>query len=203
LIFTLSKIMVVILSIQAEIISFVAGGALHVLFFRHGEWDLWAAPLVGVLVVVQASLFAYLTVFHQPQTVTAMTAFKSVSVLGTCLVSGIIASMLVYRMFFHRLNKFPGPTLARLSNFYPTYLSAKNLHLYEETEKLHHEYGDFVRLGTKIPYPAHALGTNTYAQVHRSYPSFIQRLLQLSTPLLHPAQRDHGTMSSNHEYLFK
>ncbi|KAJ5510414.1 Cytochrome P450 [Penicillium expansum] len=54
--------------------------------------------------------------------------------------------MLVYRGFFHRLGKFPGPFLARLSNLYLTMLSSK-LHLYEEIGKLHEIYGDYVRTG--------------------------------------------------------
>lgn len=67
--------------------------------------------------------------------------------LGLSLVAGLTLSILTYRAFFHRLNRFPGPFAARLSNFYPTYLSAKKLHLYEEVEQLHRQYGDFVRLG--------------------------------------------------------
>ncbi|KAJ0418348.1 cytochrome P450 [Aspergillus carlsbadensis] len=55
--------------------------------------------------------------------------------------------MLCYRAFWHRLSSFPGPFVARLSNLYVTALSAKNLHLYEEVQRLHQQYGDYVRLG--------------------------------------------------------
>ncbi|KAE8405503.1 cytochrome P450 [Aspergillus pseudonomiae] len=55
--------------------------------------------------------------------------------------------MLFYRAFWHRLGGYPGPFLARLSNFYVTSLSAKSLHLYEEVRELHRQYGDYVRLG--------------------------------------------------------
>jgi len=134
-------------SLQADLIVFSAGVALHILFFRHGEWDLWATKLVGAFLTLQASLLAYLTIFERLKVATSTSAIKTVTLLGTSLVVGIVTSMLVYRKFFHRLHNFPGPTLAPLSNFYATYLSAKKLHLYEETEKLHHEYGDFVRLG--------------------------------------------------------
>jgi len=58
-------------------------------------------------------------------------------------------SMLIYRVFFHRLNRFPGPFLARLSNFSATGLSSKDLHLYEEVQKLHKKYGDVVQLDKK------------------------------------------------------
>jgi hypothetical protein len=45
------------------------------------------------------------------------------ALLHTCLASGVFlaslyGSILVYRAFFHRLNHFPGPFAARLSNLY-------------------------------------------------------------------------------------
>ncbi|KAJ5308716.1 Cytochrome P450 [Penicillium antarcticum] len=55
--------------------------------------------------------------------------------------------MLVYRAFLHRLSRFPGPFFARLSNFYVTVLSGKKLQLCDEIQKLHHQYGDYVRVG--------------------------------------------------------
>ncbi|KAJ5166267.1 uncharacterized protein N7482_005048, partial [Penicillium canariense] len=70
---------------------------------------------------------------------------------GTSLILyhilGIYTSILFYRVFWHRLNCFPGPFLAKLSNFYVTWLSAKKLQLFEEAEKLHRQYGDYVRIG--------------------------------------------------------
>ena len=73
-------------------------------------------------------------------------AVKSVG----CHILAIYGSMLIYRAFFHRLRKFPGPFLARLSNFHVAGLSAKKVQLYEETERLHKLYGDYVRLGKTI-----------------------------------------------------
>jgi hypothetical protein len=70
-----------------------------------------------------------------------------VTTLGLLAVLGVFASMALYRGLFHRLSAFPGPFLARFSNFYITYLSIKRSHLYEEVEQLHQEHGDFVRIG--------------------------------------------------------
>ena len=64
-------------------------------------------------------------------------------------VVGIYSSMFIYRAFLHRLNRFPGPFAARLSTFYATYLSARNFRLIDETERLHKEHGDYVRLGMR------------------------------------------------------
>ncbi|KND90425.1 Tryprostatin B 6-hydroxylase [Tolypocladium ophioglossoides CBS 100239] len=78
---------------------------------------------------------------------TVWEALKIASSLLSVCVGGIFSSVLVYRAAFHRLNRFPGPFLARLSNLYVTLLSVKKFHLYEEIQALHHEYGDIVRVG--------------------------------------------------------
>lgn len=132
-------------SSEAHALAFLTGVALHIFVFRKGEWDLVVPRLLALFLCLQLSLSAYLmfSLGGQPFNV----AWKIASWLGTYLIVGITISMITYRLFFHRLNKFPGPLWARLSNFYVTMLSARNLHLYEEVEKLHQQYGDFVRLG--------------------------------------------------------
>lgn len=134
-------------STQARAASFVFGGALHLLIFQRGEWDMSVPRLLQVFGSIQILLLVYLGYLqgdnHLPLKMTARIVFT----LSSCLVTGLITSIVVYRLFFHRLNKFPGSGWARLSNFYVTILSARKLHLYEEVEKLHEEYGDFVRVG--------------------------------------------------------
>lgn len=70
---------------------------------------------------------------------------------------GLYFSMLIYRAFFHRLSRYPGPFLAKLSNFYITARSVRNLQLFKEIEHIHHQYGDYVRLG-KSPITLTSLG---------------------------------------------
>ncbi|KAH6967869.1 cytochrome P450 [Ilyonectria sp. MPI-CAGE-AT-0026] len=128
--------------------SFVGGVILHIFAFRKGEWDL----LVPHLTFAYAALFFGLSgwILHVQGTNTLenlAATFFSVILIGLFHVTGILTSMVLYRVFFHRLRKFPGPFLGRISNLYPTYLRAKKLHLYEEVEILHQQYGDFVRLG--------------------------------------------------------
>ena len=64
-----------------------------------------------------------------------------------CHILGIYISYFFTGGFFHRLSRFPGPVLAKLSNFYVTSLSAKSFQLFKEVEKLHKRYGDYVRIG--------------------------------------------------------
>ncbi|KAI0506267.1 cytochrome P450 monooxygenase-like protein [Xylaria bambusicola] len=110
-----------------NVLATASGISTHVLVFRVGEWD----------VVSHFVLIFYL--FRVP-------IFEAVKFAG-CHIFGLYLSILVYRVFYHRLSKYPGPFLARLTNFYITKRSIKKLHLFEEIRKLHEEYGDYVRVG--------------------------------------------------------
>jgi hypothetical protein len=61
--------------------------------------------------------------------------------------SGLICSIIIYRLVFHRCRKFPGPLGAKLTRFYATRLSAKDVQYYKELARMHARYGDFVRTG--------------------------------------------------------
>lgn len=129
----------------------VASGVFaHVAVFRRGEWDVAAPSVFAVYFLVFASAlgFAY-TGFLGPQ----FPSYSVIAQLEALHVAGIYTSMLLYRAFFHRLRKYPGPFLARLTNFYITARSMKKLHLFEEVQKLHEQYGDYVRLGKIVTRP--------------------------------------------------
>lgn len=79
---------------------------------------------------------------------TTFTAFQKASLAGILFNTGILTSMSIYRLFFHRCRKFPGPIPAKLTRFYATYQSAKNTEYYKELAKMHEKYGDYVRTGT-------------------------------------------------------
>jgi hypothetical protein len=56
-----------------------------------------------------------------------------------------------YRAFFHPLNDFPGPFGAKLSKLWAMgKVVQSNIKWYKVLEKLHVEYGDFVRVGMRI-----------------------------------------------------
>lgn len=127
--------------------AFMAGVAAHLFVFRIGEWDLAAVKIIVSLAVAQFIGFATLLGVLDVDIISPFAIARFAATLGFAFVGGIFGSMLVYRGFFHRLKAFPGPFLARFSNLYATGLSVKNLHLYEEVQKLHKEHGDYVRLG--------------------------------------------------------
>lgn len=73
--------------------------------------------------------------------------FVKASLFASCFNIGTLSSIAVYRVFFHRCKKFPGPFGAKLSRFYAASLSAKDVKYYKELAKMHAQYGDFVRTG--------------------------------------------------------
>ncbi|KAI1124607.1 putative cytochrome P450 oxidoreductase, partial [Nemania abortiva] len=122
------------------VLAAVSGISAHVLVFRIGEWDV-AAPSIFVFYVV--ALLTGISILNVQFQIPVVEVIKFAGYHAL----GLYGSMLVYRAFLHRLRKYPGPFLARLTNFYITARSVKKLHLFEEVQKLHAEYGDYVRLG--------------------------------------------------------
>lgn len=126
------------------ILSFILGVSLHVFVLRRGEWD----PAVPkMLATVGASHLALCLGLVLRAKADLWSAVKTSSSLVATSILGIYLSMLVYRAVFHRLNRFPGPFLARLSNFYFAGVTLKSYQEYIELQKLHRKYGDVVRIG--------------------------------------------------------
>ncbi|CAJ0552460.1 Ff.00g064390.m01.CDS01 [Fusarium sp. VM40] len=128
--------------------AFASGCVLHILLWRRGEWDLLALPIVQAYAALPIIVTGITRLAEARGLLndTSLT-FTAIMVLEITHIMGIFSSILIYRILFHPLNCFPGPLIARISNFYPTYLRMKNLRLFEEVEDLHHRHGDFVRLG--------------------------------------------------------
>jgi hypothetical protein len=60
---------------------------------------------------------------------------------------GLLLSLTIYRLFFHRCRSFPGPLVARLTRFYASYLNAREEQFYKKLKIIHTEYGDYARVG--------------------------------------------------------
>ncbi|KAJ5100598.1 cytochrome P450 [Penicillium angulare] len=128
------------------VIAGLSGVANHVLLYRHGEWDVKAPAIVTNYAIALAIMFSLDCLETLQKFRVDLNPGWSLK-LFSFHVLGVYSSMLLYRGTLHRLNRFPGPFLARLSNFYVTFLSARNFRLYEETQELHRKYGDYVRIG--------------------------------------------------------
>ena len=182
------------------LLAAASGVSAHLTVFRNGEWDV-ASPSILVFYFTMSAAALSLSYFPS---INVSPGFAAQTV--ACHVAGLYTSMLLYRAFFHRLSKYPGPVLARLTNFYITALSMKKLHLFEEVQKLHAQYGDYVRLGEcDLWSRVHCLGTLTdslLTQVPGSSPSPIQRLSRPSTEARHPLPKGPGTHFWNRVFLF-
>ncbi len=122
-------------------LAVVSGISAHVAVFSQGEWDV-ASPSIFAFYVLSLSAGALASSFGFTET-----SIPHIVKLFSYHVLGLFLSILVYRGLFHRLSRFPGPVLARLTNFYITARSMKKLHLFLEIQDLHAKYGDYVRVG--------------------------------------------------------
>ncbi|KAB8202109.1 cytochrome P450 monooxygenase [Aspergillus parasiticus] len=127
------------------LIATLSGVSLHTFLYRFGEWDTTSMLLVQIhtLIIVGGNLALYLNLLKWTGLGLSPAVFSSLC--GYHLL-GVYCSMLVYRLLFHRLCRFPGPFFGRLTNFYTATLSV-NLQKPMEVQKLHREYGDYVRIG--------------------------------------------------------
>lgn len=126
--------------------AFALGALTHVAIFKNLELDIYIPHFLSVWLVSLVGL----VYFHITQTgLTVLASIVRVASESSCFFLGVFASMTIYRLFFHRIRRFPGPFAARISRFYALYLSAKNIQYHVELEKLHDQYGDFVRTGPR------------------------------------------------------
>lgn len=121
------------------------GVALHIVAMNF-EIDMHAIPLAGLFSVLEVVYF-YITI-KLPGT-TVYDAISAVAAQTACLTLGLLASMLVYRGFFHRLRKFPGPTAAKFTKFYAVWRSALKTQYHLELGAMKTKYGDVVRTGPR------------------------------------------------------
>lgn len=130
-------------SIPQLVAASAAGVLIHNSIFIHGEWHLHTVEVLICHTLGYSGLVLFAVIYHNFSLLAALTVSSQMFGMYTlCL----LASISVYRLFFHRLREFPGPILASVSKFWHLAhsLDSKNHIL---LEKLHQEYGDFVRIG--------------------------------------------------------
>jgi hypothetical protein len=135
-----------------RLLALASGVLVHICVFRHGEWDTKSPAIVlAYLVITLAGTLRFNASSIANNEGSDILSTDFLRLMGYHLL-GLYSSIILYRGFFHRLSLsgYPGPFLARLSNFYITYLSAKALHLHDEIDILHAKYGDYVRTGIAL-----------------------------------------------------
>ncbi|KAF2146894.1 uncharacterized protein K452DRAFT_242083 [Aplosporella prunicola CBS 121167] len=121
----------------------VAGVTSHMGLFVHGEWERYAERL------------AMTALFGPPVLLAGLAFIQGLSMFWALIITiemttgfyvGLYGSMAIYRLFFHSLRSFPGPVRARLTSFWSMRESVQDFKWYLKVQKLHEEYGDFVRI---------------------------------------------------------
>ncbi|KAF2734670.1 cytochrome P450 [Polyplosphaeria fusca] len=134
--------------IRSKPLAAALGVASHFILGK-GEWD-HSSHLVAL---TWAGAFAAITTVEylaDPQVQSIFEALLVTVMASAVYFAALISVLLVYRAFFHRLRKFPGPFSARLSKFYGVSLAVRNFQLYNEIERLHKEYkADIIRTGPR------------------------------------------------------
>ena len=74
---------------------------------------------------------------------------KTVATFVGIYIASLTTSIVVYRKVFHRLRGFPGPWMAGVSKIWHV-LHVLDSHNHIFLDKLHDEYGNFVRTGMYV-----------------------------------------------------
>ncbi|KAK9422223.1 putative Tryprostatin B 6-hydroxylase [Seiridium unicorne] len=115
------------------------GVVVHLGVFITGEWHLRVAGVVTI-----HSLVLVLMTFWSSEPIPKALLF--IFILFSSYLLGLFGSITVYRLFFHRLRRFPGPRLAALTKLWHVY-QCRDSRNHMVLDALHKQYGTFVRTG--------------------------------------------------------
>lgn len=126
-----------------QIAAVIAGIASHIGYFNKGEHHLNPARYVVAFAGLLLMTVVYLV---DAQGVQVGHAASTAAWLGLYFLAGLYTSLVIYRLFLHPLNRFPGPLGARISGLWlSAHLTASDP--FRQFQKLHNKHGHFVRVG--------------------------------------------------------
>jgi tryprostatin B 6-hydroxylase len=125
--------------------AFLAGVAFHLLFFRRYEHHMHAIRYMVIGSSLWLGAVGIAAGLHPEDTF--LHAFIVATTGSSALLCGVYSSVLVTRLFFHPLGRFPGPVLAKISSLWWTsQVWQGDAHL--RIIDLHRQYGPIVRIGS-------------------------------------------------------
>ncbi|KAI1442274.1 cytochrome P450 [Annulohypoxylon stygium] len=122
----------------------ISGFGVHYSLFIHGEWHAQAPYIllshVGIFLCIPLAKYF----MDSSDFITSLEAIF----IFCGYVLGLMASIAIYRIFFHRLTKagFPGPPLARVTKLWHVWVCRASRN-HQVLYSLNKQYGDFVRTG--------------------------------------------------------
>lgn len=143
------------------VVALAAGTAAHWLLFIRGEWHLQAPAIAMTHALLAVAMFCWLESRESHRTAESI---LTTMLSCTCYLLSLFSSMTCYRLFMHRLRKFPGPRMAAVTKLWHVWAcrDSKNFRVLDECNK---RYGPFVRTGRcrKIECSPTACGTDSGA----------------------------------------
>ena len=132
-------------TVLASAISAAGIGVLsHLLYFIRGEHHQHTLQLLLILCSFSPLCSLFLTRFVH---LDLGQATKITFALTSSYLAALWSSIIIYRVLFHQLTRFPGPwplKLSRLSSF----VFLRDLDGFRQSYNWHQQYGNFVRTGT-------------------------------------------------------
>lgn len=128
-------------------LSALGGILFHHVYARRVEVDYMVWRLIGV---ASASCLFLTWWFVSTWELSLLGALSKLALSLSSFLISLTSSILVYRGFFHRCRKFPGPFAARLSSIWTVRKSSGEFKFHENLVDLHREYGDVVRIGPRL-----------------------------------------------------
>ena len=150
------------------LVAATAGVVAHHALFIRGEWHLQGPKvLLGHLVL---SSLVWCFFLRQESATVSEHIWLSSLVFGSYTFS-LFSSIIIYRLYFHPLRHFPGPTLAAASKLWHVFKCrhGKNFRVLEDARR---QYGQFVRTGelssssSILDFGSRALGLNEITVFH-------------------------------------
>ncbi|PYH40506.1 cytochrome P450 [Aspergillus saccharolyticus JOP 1030-1] len=131
----------------------LAGVSAHLLYWIRGERNnkevrAWLLTHAVVNIAILGFILLNPPAQQSPWSISAWgRGLAAVSLLNLCFYGPLFASVSVYRLFFHRLRRFPGPVALKLSKLTAAYANVGKERDFERIWDLHKQYGDIVRTG--------------------------------------------------------
>ncbi|KAH8194127.1 hypothetical protein TruAng_011709 [Truncatella angustata] len=128
-------------------LSALAGLVFHHAYARRVEIDFYVWSLLGLAAVQGLVIVLWAVNIWQVPFPAAL------YILVKCMLSfsaSLVGSILIYRGYFHRTGKFPGPVAARFSSLWTVRKSSGEFKFHQRLSDVHSQYGDFVRIGPRL-----------------------------------------------------
>ncbi|KAH8826608.1 cytochrome P450 [Flagelloscypha sp. PMI_526] len=121
-------------------------GILFHLVFANREIDFQLPSIVIGLAIYFTAGFVWAI---SSQSISFLQVIVSTAVHILTFNMGLWSSIILHRLFLHRLRNFPGPWAAKLTRIWALWVQKDKMQMHLVTQQLHYQYGDIVRIGPR------------------------------------------------------